>query len=110
MYASATLAPLALRTSAATASMTAGRCELRVPFTGTLTAQTKATLTSSLRKHLVELRYGTRLRGLEVTVSGDELTITPVATNFAIQQWLSSGELLGAVEAAARHARGTAAR
>jgi len=105
MYASATLAPLALRTSAATASMTAGRCELRVPFTGTLTSQTQAALTSSLRKLLVELRYGTRLRGLTVSADDHTLTITPVATNFALRQWLESGELLGAVEAAARHAR-----
>lgn len=105
MYASATLAPLALRTSAASANLTAGRCELRVPFTGTMTSQVRSTLTSSLRRHLVELRYGTRLRGLEVAVDGDELRITPVATAFAIRQWLESGELMAAVEAAARHAR-----
>ncbi len=109
MYASTTLAPLALRTASATAQIgTAGRCELRVPFTGTLTSQTQATLTSSLRKQLVQLRYGTRLRGLEVQVDEQELTIMPVATNFAIRQWLESGELIAAVEAAARHARGSA--
>jgi hypothetical protein len=110
MYASATLAPLALRTSAATADMTAGRCELRVPYTGNLSAQAQTAMTSSLRKLLVELRYGTRLRGLTVSVDDQMLTITPVATNFALRQWLESGELLGAVEAAARHARISASR
>lgn len=104
MYATATLAPLTLRTSAATASMTAGRCELHVPYTGTLTSQTQSALTSSLRKLLVELRYGTRLRGLTVEADDQMLTISPVATNFALRQWLESGELVGAVEAAARHA------
>jgi hypothetical protein len=109
MYASTTLAPLALRTSAATVDMTTGgRCELRVPYTGTLTAQTQSAITSSLRKLLVELRYGTRLRGLTVSARDEVLTIEPVATSFALRQWLESGELLGAVEAAARHARATA--
>ncbi len=109
MYASATLAPLALKTANATVRVgAAGRCELRVPFTGTLTSQTRATLTSSLRKQLVQLRYGTRLRGLEVVVDEQEVTIMPIATTFAIRQWLDSGELLAAVEAAARHAGGSA--
>ena len=109
MYASATLAPLALRTSAATVDLTAaGRCELRVPYTGTLTSQTEKAITSSLRQLLVELRYGTRLRGLSVRADDDTLTIEPVATSFALRQWLESGELLGAVEAAARHARAAA--
>jgi hypothetical protein len=109
MYASATLAPLALKTASATAHVSAaGRCELRVPYTGTLTSQTQSALTSSLRKLLVELRYGTRLRGLEVTTDEQELLIRPVATAFAIRQWLESGELLTAVEAAARHARSSA--
>lgn len=105
MYASTTLAPLALRTSAATTRVSGGRCELRVPYTGTLTTQTQAKITSSLRKLLVELRYGTRLRGLEVSADGHELTVTPVATSFAIRQWLESGELVAAVERAAREAR-----
>ncbi|MBO9532601.1 MAG: hypothetical protein J7513_06490 [Solirubrobacteraceae bacterium] len=108
MYASATLAPLALRTSAATVDVTApGRCALRVPFTGTLTSQTQTAMTSSLRKLLVELRYGTRLRGLSVSLDDDTIVIEPVATTFALRQWLDSGELIGAVEAAARHARAT---
>lgn len=110
MYASATLAPLALRTSAATADVAPGRCELHVPFTGTMTSQTQAALTSSLRKLLVELRYGTRLRGLTVSAEDDILTIAPVATNFALRQWLESGELIGAVERAAVLARTSVAR
>ncbi|MFT4034712.1 MAG: hypothetical protein QM679_03945 [Patulibacter sp.] len=109
MYASATLAPLALKTSAATVALTTkGRCELRVPYTGTLTRQTQTTITSSLRRQLVELRYGTRLRGLSVSAADEILTIQPVATDFALRQWVESGELLGAVEAAARHATATA--
>lgn len=108
MYATATLAPLALRTSAATADMTAGRCELRVPYSGTLTSQTQSALTSSLRRLLVGLRYGTRLRGLEVTADDHTLTVSTIATDFALRQWLASGELVGAVEAAARAARAVA--
>lgn len=109
MYASATLAPLALRTSAATIDLTApGRCALRVPYTGTLTSQTQTAITSSLRQRLVELRYGTRLRGLSVSSDDGTITVEPVATAFALRQWVESGELLGAVEAAARHARATA--
>ncbi|MBJ7469988.1 MAG: hypothetical protein JHD16_01740 [Solirubrobacteraceae bacterium] len=105
-----TLEPLALRKSAATVGMKQGGCDLHVPYTGTLTPQAQATLTSALRRLMVQMRYGTRLKGLSVSAEEQVLTVTPVASNYAIQQWLDSGELMAAVDLALRQARGSATR
>lgn len=102
--------PVALKRSAATVGMKPGSCDLLMPYTGTLTPKTKALITSALRQRMIEMRYGTRLKGLTVSTSDQVLTVTAVASNFAIQQWLDSGEFVAAVEAAVRQARLSVAR
>jgi hypothetical protein len=102
---SGTYEPVALRKSAATVGMGTGRCDLHVPYTGTLSAQCQAKLTSALRRQMIEMRYGTRLKGLSVRTDDQVLTVTAVASNYAIQQWLDSGEFIGAVDSAVRSAR-----
>lgn len=111
MFVSAgTLEPLALKKSAATASLEPGRFELQVPYTGTLTPQSQAAVTSNLRRLMIQMRYGTRLKGLTVSAGDQVLTIAPVASNYTIRQWLESGELLAAVETAFRAACPSAVR
>jgi hypothetical protein len=102
---SGTLEPITLKRSAATVGMGAGCCDLRVPYTGTLTAQTQSVVTSALRRHMIQMRYGTRLKGLSVSTGDQVLTVTAVASNYAIQQWLDSGEFIDAVDSAVRQAR-----
>ena len=65
---------------------------------------------SALRRLIIELRYGTRLKGLSVTACDQVLTITAVATNFTIKQWLDSGELVAAVDSAVAQAHIAVAR
>lgn len=105
-----TLEPLALKKSAATVGMEPGRCELHVPYTGTLTPQSQAAVTSNLRRLMIQMRYGTRLKGLTVSAGDQVLTISPVASNYAIKQWLDSGELIAAVDTAFRAACPAGAR
>lgn len=105
-----TLEPLSLKKSAATAHTDAGRCELQVPYTGTLTPQSQAAVTSNLRRLMIQMRYGTRLKGLTVSAGDQVLTVSPVASNYAIKQWLDSGELIAAVESAFRAACPSAVR
>lgn len=111
MYAPAEmLAPVALRPSAATVGRRPGSCDLRVPYTGTLTSQTTSVVTSALRQRMIQMRYGTRLKGVSVSTGDGVLTVTATASNFAIDQWLTSGEFVNAVEAAVVHARVAVAR
>lgn len=111
MFVSAgTLEPLALKTSAVSASLASGRCELHVPYTGTLTPQSQAAVTSTLRRLMIQMRYGTRLKGLHVSADDQILTVSPVASDYTLQQWLDSGELVAAVEKAFRVACPSAAR
>lgn len=102
---SGTLAPVALKRSAASVGMKPSGCDLSVPYTGTLTPQKKAVLTSALRQRMIAMRYGTRLKGLSVSTDDQILTVTAVASNFAIRQWLDSGEFIAAVDSAVRQAR-----
>lgn len=105
MFVSAgTLEPLALKTSAATVGMKPGCCDLSVPYTGTLTPQAQAAVTSALRRLMIQMRYGTRLKGVAVRTDAQVLTVTATASNFAIKQWLDSGEFIAAVDSAVRHA------
>ncbi len=99
------LQPVTLKRSAATVGTKPGSCDLRMPYTGTLTPQTKAIVTSALRQRMIEMRYGTRLKGLTVSAGDQVLTVTAVASDFAIQQWLDSGEFVAAVENAVSQAR-----
>jgi hypothetical protein len=111
MYVSTgTLEPVALRKSAATVGMKAGGCDLRVPYTGTLTPQSQSVITSALRRLMIEMRYGARLKGLSVSTNDQVLTVTAVASNFAIKKWLDSGEFIAAVDSAVSQARGSLAR
>ena len=100
-----TLAPVTLKRSAATVDVTARGCDLSVPYTGTLTPHKRALFTSTLRQRMITMRYGTRLKGLTVSTDDQVLTVTAVASNFAIRQWLDSGDFIAAVDAAVRHAR-----
>lgn len=109
MFVSAgTLEPLALKKSAATVGMKPGCCDLSVPYTGTLTPKGQAVMTSALRRLMIEMRYGTRLKGVSVSTGDQVLTVTATASNFAINQWLESGEFIAAVDSAVRQASGTA--
>lgn len=101
------IAPVALKPSAATVGRRPGSCDLLVPYTGTITSQTRSAMTSSLRQRMIQMRYGTRLKGVAVQAQDGVLTVTATASNFAIEQWLSSGEFVDAVEAAVRQARVT---
>ncbi|MDQ8044842.1 MAG: hypothetical protein AAGC46_11040 [Solirubrobacteraceae bacterium] len=107
---SGTLEPLALRTSAASAQMKANSCDFRVPYTGTLTRQTQSKVASAMRRLIIEMPYGARLKGLSVTTQDQVLTVSAVATSFAIKHWVESGEFIAAVDAAVREARVTVAR
>lgn len=102
---SGTLEPVALRKSAATVGLRPGGCELRVPYTGTLTSQSQSAITSSLRRLMIEMRYGTRLKGLSVSAGDQVLTVSATASHFAIEKWVSSGEFIAAVDAAVGQAR-----
>ncbi len=105
MFVSAgTLEPLALKTSAATVGMKPGGCDLSVPYTGTLTPQAQSVVTSALRRTMIQMRYGTRLKGVAVSTGDQVLTVTASASAFAIKQWLDSGEFIAAVDSAVRHA------
>lgn len=100
----ATLEPLTLKKSAAAASMKPGCCDLTVPYTGTLSTQDQKAVTSTLRRLMIEMRYGTRLKGVSVSAGDQVLTVTATASNFAIKQWLDSGEFIDAVDSAVRQA------
>lgn len=106
MYVSSgTLEPVALRRSAATITLRPGGCELRVPYTGSLTSQSQTAVTCALRRLMIEMRYGTRLKGVTVTTEDQVLTVSAVASHFAIGKWVDSGEFIAAVDAAVRQAR-----
>jgi hypothetical protein len=105
-----TYEPPAVRNSAATVGLSQGRCELRVPYVGHLTRQTETAVACALRQLLIELRYGMRLKGLTVAAGEQVLTVSIVASNFALQQWLDSGELVAAVDCAFRRAHVAVAR
>ncbi|MDO9355816.1 MAG: hypothetical protein Q7T55_19115 [Solirubrobacteraceae bacterium] len=107
---STTIAPLSLRKSAASVRLTSRGCDLRVPYSGTLTPQTRSALTSTLRRLMIQMRYGTRLKGLTVSTDDSILTVSAVASTYAVQKWLDSGEFIDAVETAVLQARDSVRR
>lgn len=94
--------PVTLRQSGLAVTLLPGGGEFRIPYTGTLTPAAQAVITSALRRLMIEMRYGTRLKGLTVSACDQVLTVTTVASHFAISQWLESGEFAAAVDAAVR--------
>lgn len=103
MYATAgTLDPITLRKSAVTVDLTARGCALHAPLTGNLSQHAQAKVTSALRRNMIQMRYGMRLKGVSVRADDGVLTVDAVASKFAITQWLDSGDFVDAVDAAVR--------